>query len=275
MDRPLALHHFTLCDVSPLALVSIAAELDCSAVCLFVESPAGFAFPLVTPAMRAELRQRLRCAGVSVSNFEFFSLTEAVQLDSFRPALALGADLGARLAVTHIHDTHVARAADCLGRFTELADEYGLRLGLEFMVLTSGCTSLGAAAGFVERVGRTSLGIGIDALHLQRSGGSPDQVAALSPGLIAYAQLCDGPELTEGIDTLEPARYAAEAFDRLPPGQGTFPLVELIRTLPSGIPLDVEVPMATLVGQGIAAGQRARLAVASARQVLVRAGGQP
>lgn len=261
---PLALHHFTLCDVSPLELVPIAAEADCDGVCLFVESPPGFGFPLVTPGMRGELRARLREHQVRVTNLEFFSLTEAVDLERFRPALGLGAELGARLAVTHIHDPDPVRATDCLGRFAELAGEYGLQLGLEFMALTPGCTSLAAAAGFVRRVGCANLGIGVDALHLARSGATPAEVAALAPGMVAYAQLCDGPLLPAGIEALDPARYAEEAFDRLPPGQGVFPLAELLRALPPGAALDVEVPMPRLAAQGVSARQRARLAVEGA-----------
>jgi len=265
---PLALHHFTLCDVSPLELVPIAAEVGCAGVCLFVESPPGFGFPLVTPAMRGELLARLRDHGVRVTNLEFFSLTEAVDLEGFRPALALGAELGARLAVTHIHDPDPLRATDCLGRFAELAGEYGLQLGLEFMALTPGCTSLAAAAGFVERVGRANLGIGVDALHLARTGGTPAEVAALAPGLIAYAQLCDGPLLPAGVDALAPARYVEEAFNRLPPGQGVFPLEELLRALPPAAAVDVEVPMPRLAAQGVSAVQRARLAVEGARNLV-------
>ncbi|SEJ76691.1 Sugar phosphate isomerase/epimerase [Pseudomonas linyingensis] len=266
--QPLALHHFTLCDVSPLELVSIAAEVGCDGVCLFVESPPGFGFPLVTPALRSDLLARLREHEVRVTNLEFFSLTEAVDLDGFRPALALGAQLGARLAVTHIHDPDPLRGTDCLGRLAELAGEYGLQLGLEFMALTPGCTSLAAAAGFVERVGRSNLGIGVDALHLARTGGTPAEVAALAPGMVAYAQLCDGPLLAAGVDALDPARYAEEAFNRLPPGQGVFPLAELIRALPPTAALDVEVPMPRLAAQGVSALQRARLAVAGARSLL-------
>lgn len=170
--------------------------------------------------------------------------------------------------VTHIHDPDPLRATDCLGRFAELAGEYGLQLGLEFMALTPGCTSLAAAAGFVKRVGRANLGVGVDALHLARSGGTPAEVAALAPGLIAYAQLCDGPLLAPSVEALDPARYAEEAFNRLPPGQGVFPLAELLRALPPAAALDVEVPMPRLVTQGVAATQRARLAVDGARNLL-------
>ena len=44
-------------------------------------------------------------------------------------------------------------------------------------------------------------------------------VAALTPGLVAYAQLCDGPLLPAGGEAMDPARYAEEAFDRPQPGR--------------------------------------------------------
>ena len=50
-------------------------------------------------------------------------------------------------------------------------------------------------AGLVARAAHPNLAIGIDILHLVRSGGSPADVAALDRGLIGYAQLCDGESL--------------------------------------------------------------------------------
>lgn len=265
----LALHHFSLSDVPPLELVPLAAEVGCQGVCLFVESPAGFAFPMVTPAMLGGLRRRLTDYGVRVTNLEFFSLNADTDPESFRPALELGAALGGQLAVTHIHDTDSARALDSLGRFAVLAGEYDLRLGLEFMPLTPGCTSLTQAVEFVARAGRANVGVGIDALHLFRTGGTPADVCALAPELIAYAQLCDGLALAPGVDPLEPSRYAEEAFARQVPGQGVFPLAELIRALPPDVPLDVEVPQPQQARGNISPLRRARLAVEGARRVLM------
>jgi hypothetical protein len=42
-------------------------------------------------------------------------------------------------------------------------------------------------------VGGSGGGIIIDPLHLQRGGGTPRDVRALDPELIAYGQLCDAP----------------------------------------------------------------------------------
>ena len=45
-------------------------------------------------------------------------------LTAYREALALGAGLGARRAVAHIHDPDQSRAVDRLGQLADLAAEY-------------------------------------------------------------------------------------------------------------------------------------------------------
>jgi sugar phosphate isomerase/epimerase len=120
----------------------------------------------------------------------------------------------------------------------------------------------------VERIGLANLGVAVDALHLQRTGGLPQDLAGLRRGLLSYAQLCDGPALADPSQALEPARYIAEAFDRLVPGEGTFPLAELVQVLPADLPLDVEVPALRQAGAGISPLEHARHAVMGARRVL-------
>ena len=277
MTPPLALHHFTLTDASPLELVTIAAEVGCGAVCLFVDSPADAApgqdlpavqFPAVTPALAGAMKARLADCGVVVTNIEFFPLGPETRLEAFRPRLALGAELGARLAVTHVHDSDPHRAVDTLARFGQLAAEYGLQVGLEFMGLSPACASLAKAVALVTAAGQANIAVAVDALHLQRTGGTPAQVRALDPGLIAYAQLCDGPALADPTTALDTERYLAEAFDRLAPGEGVFPLPELVRALPADNWYDVEAPSPTLAARGIAPLERARRAVDAARQLL-------
>ncbi len=171
-----------------------------------------------------------------MSNIEFFPLVSDVKVDDFRPAIELGAALGARRAVCHIHDPETERALDNFDRFCELAGEYGMGVGLEFMGLTPGCDSLQRARHFIELSGRDNAGIAIDALHLFRTGGTIDEVRRLSAGLISYAQVCDGAHLRVTND------YFPEALNRVVPGEGVFPLRELLAAMPDDTPLDVEVP---------------------------------
>ncbi|RJG03334.1 sugar phosphate isomerase/epimerase [Noviherbaspirillum sedimenti] len=277
MSRSLALHQTTVMQCSPLELVAIAAEVRCDGVCVFVQVPAKPgagrpAFPVVTQAMLPAMRARLRDTGIKVTNLEYFPLTPDVALQEYRAALELGAALGAQRAVTHLHDTDGRRGIDSLARFADLAAEYGLAVGLEFVGLSAGCPSLARALQLVRYVGRDNLAVGVDPLHLQRTGGAPVDLAGVDPRLLSYAQLCDGPVLADPGQALETARYVAEVFDRLSPGEGVFPLRELVQVLPPDLPFDVEVPALRLSESGISPVEHARRAVMGARQVLATAG---
>jgi sugar phosphate isomerase/epimerase len=276
MQRSLALHQTTVLQCSPLELVSIAFEVGCDGVCVFVHTPnkpgpGRPAFPRVTRDMLPEMLARMRDTGIAVTNLEYFPLTADVRLDEFRPALDLGAALGARRAVVHLHDTDDQRGTDKLSHFAGLAAEYGLAAGLEFMGLSAGCPSLARAVQLVERVGLDNLGVAVDPLHLQRTGAVPGDLAGLRRNLLSYVQLCDGPARVDPGLELDPARYVAEAFDRLVPGEGAFPLVQLMQVLSTDLPVDVEVPSLRLAGSGISPLEHARHAIRGARRVIVAA----
>lgn len=245
--RHAALHHLTVRTAAPEDLPGLAAAAGFQEVCLFTHVPAvtltggggGSApFPLVTQQNALAVAAALRAHGIGVVNCEYFPVSATVPVSAYREALALGAGLGARRAVAHIHDPDQSRAVDRLGQLADLAAEYGLALGLEFMGLSPACNSIAKAAWYAQQVRRPNLGIAIDALHLIRTGGSAADIRALPGDLIAYAQLCDGGNLARSTD------YRAEALDRLMPGEGAFPLAEILHALPLTADLDVEVPCA-------------------------------
>ncbi|MFA7440604.1 MAG: sugar phosphate isomerase/epimerase [Sphingomonadaceae bacterium] len=269
--RELALHQITAMEASPPDLVSIAAEAGCKKVCIFVLSPLVPVngsdrmeplFPTVTDDTKQAMKDRLAACGVSVMNIEFFPIDADTDLQSYRAPLALGAELGAERIVTHVHDTDTERAARNLALLCDIAQEYGLQVGLEFMGLSPGCNSLAKARELVLKAKRPNLGIAIDALHLVRTGSRIDEVAALDPELIAYVQLCDGPHLEKSDD------YLPEALDRLAPGEGVFPLKEFVRALPANVPMDVEVPSEKLRAEGIGPLERTIRAVHACRALL-------
>ena len=81
------------------------------------------------------------------------------------------------------------------------------------------------------------MGLAVDLLHLVRSGGAPDDIAAIPQELIFYAQFCDSNDLSANQD------YATEAGShRLTPGEGKLPIQEFIQALPKNIPIEIEVP---------------------------------
>ncbi|KHK92657.1 sugar phosphate isomerase/epimerase family protein [Novosphingobium malaysiense] len=262
--RKFALHQITAIELPPDELIRLAAEVGCDRVCVFVRSPLVVSetsgreehlFPTITVASVETVRQALDETGGSIMNIEYFPIEDGVDLETYRDALALGASLGAERIVTHMHETDPELGRKRLGLLCDMAAEFGLKVGLEFMGLSPGCNSIAMAQEIVADVARPNLGIAIDALHLARTGGTIRQVADLPPSMIAYAQLCDGEHLRTSND------YLPEAMDRMLPGTGVFPLRELVAALPDDTPYDVEVPGERLRESGVDAKQRAQWAV--------------
>lgn len=272
--RKLALHQITAMEASPIELVSIAAETGCSEVCIFVRSPLvpkkngemGPLFPTVFPDMKDAMLERLAACGVGIMNIEYFPVEADTDVETYREPLRFGAELGAVRAVAHFHDTDEARGLANFGRLCDIAAEYGLKVGLEFMGLSPGCNSLARAREILAKLDRPNLGIAIDALHLVRTGSTVEEVAALKPEQIAYSQICDGMHLEKSSD------YLPEALNRAFPGEGVFPLRALMAALPADASLDVEVPSEDLRRQGVSGLDRARKAVNASRSLLAEAG---
>ena len=156
---------------------------------------------------------------------------------------------------------------DNLGRLAETAAQFELGLALELMPYTA-LNSLEKASRLVTGCKRANVGLLIDALHLARSGGTPEDVAGLPPGQIAYLQLCDAPQhrpadLPLRVESLN---------NRLYPGEGELPLVALLDALPPGIVIDVETPVAA--DRHLPADQRAAKAAAATRRLVHAWSGQ-
>lgn len=268
----IALHHVTALDVDPLALVDLAADNGCTKVCVFTNAPAmptgdggvDLGFPLVTEEMIPAFLDRLALRDVKVGNVEFFPIDADPPFEKYRRGLAVGQAIGAVRAVVHMFDPELDRAAGNLARFAAMAAGHGLEVGLEFMPLSPACATLERAIAYIRASGAGNVRIGVDALHLERSGGSPADVAAVDPALIGYSQICDGPR---GIGT----DYLDEALDRKVAGTGAFPLVEMVRALPSHTDFDVETPLHSLASSGIPAAERVRMAVDGAVRILAAA----
>jgi sugar phosphate isomerase/epimerase len=128
---------------------------------------------------------------------------------------------------------------------------------------------LAQAARIVERAGKANGGILVDAFHLSRSRSRVDDIARLPASRFRYAQLCDVPA---AIPPTMDAIVAEARAERRFPGEGELDLVALVRALPRGIPLSLEVPTLQLA-KSVAALDRARRALAGARRVLAQAEG--
>jgi len=260
----LALHQITMMEGGPEGLVRFAAETGLDRVCLFTATPLNAngqgMFPVVDPASASSFKRLLREQDVRIINAEYFPVMPEREVGDYLPAITLAAELGAKRLVTHIHDTDSQRAEDQLSMLCTMASEHGLEVGLEFTGFAGGCNSLASAVALHRRMNHSNLTIAIDALHLFRTGGTLEQLEALDPVIIGYAQLCDGPDSHTSDD------YLAEAMNRMIPGEGVFPLRDLVALLGPHVDIDIEVPTHAVV-TGSDARAWAHRAVAASRRL--------
>lgn len=260
MRRTLSLAHLTVLDTTPPELISAAAEAGFDHVGLRLCATPGVGTPpyqadiLRDSPLRRETLARLRDLGVSVLDAEFLRFepdaAEAVP-EGFLETSAL---LGAREVLVMSMEPEERRTAERLAELCERARAYGLRVNLEFAAYT-GVRSLSRAQ---EVVAGTDAGVLVDVVHFARSGGQPSDLQGVDPARLRYAQLCD---VAAETPTTDAERIREARTGRLLPGDGVFPLGDLLAALPHDLPLSVEAPVRALAG--LPAAERARRARAA------------
>jgi sugar phosphate isomerase/epimerase len=257
--NPLRIEQMTVFDVDPAEVITIAADLGVPYVSFFTVAAMPGARPLTAEKKQAVM-ERLRDTGVRVDTIEAFPLRRDLRRNE--AAIALGAELGARSVVAvNFTEADENRAAEQFATLCGIAGEYRMNVALE--PISMGMTrTVAQAERIVLRAGATNGRIVIDLLHIMRTGSHLGHVSALNPGLIGSAQICDGPAHVEPGSLPEEA-----AYERMVPGEGTFPLVEFLRAIPAEVVLGMEVPLRARRESGMSALDRSRLVVDATRTV--------
>jgi sugar phosphate isomerase/epimerase len=267
--------HLTMLDTAPPDWVSLAHDAGFDAVGIRAKAigPTEEEWPMrVGSPMLGETLRRMTDTGVRVLDAELIRIDPQTVVASYEPLFETAAALDASFINVMGDDPDLYRARDTFAALAEAARPYGLRPAIEAIPYMQTKTLSDAAV----LVGESGGGIIIDPLHLQRSGGTPGDVGALDPKLIAYCQLCDAPlaaphnlprprELPRGqsVEGITDLALEARAV-RLLPGDGELPLAEIIAALPAGLAFSVETPnVALLESLGpLEFARRARQAVA-------------
>jgi len=260
----LSLDCLTLTDTSPPDVIRSAAVAGFDLVSLWVQPPPMYPAAQTTADHFRECAALLADTGVQVWSLEVFDLVSREALESYRPALELGARLGGKAALTYqLANPDHGEAAELLAEFTEIAGEYGLAVNFEPVAMGQAATL--AQARRLIRASGADVGIMFDAWHLIRSGCGIDELRAIEPELIRYVQINDG------LATIPEEQMIPESIgERLYPGEGDFPLVELLRACPRDIPWGIETPSLRRVNAGMSAEAQAREAM-EALQALIDA----
>ena len=251
----------TLPDLGPIDLVRVAGLAGYGSVSLWVQPPALHAPMLAVPAMAEALLVALSDHRVTVSNLEVFNLSSGDAIEAFEPLIAFGAGLGARSATAIDVGDRRPDIARRLVAFAGLCRRFGIEPLVEPISMGNVRTprdglELIEAAGVDAR-------LVIDCAHLIRAGGTAASLRDIPGSSIGRLQLCDGPaELTDGEILVE------AMANRLYPGEGDFPLAEVVAAIPSDVMVGLEAPNLARQQAGVPAEERARQALDSARAIV-------
>jgi sugar phosphate isomerase/epimerase len=232
--------------LSPPELIRLAARTGYATVGLrlIAVTPESPGYPLMhDPAMMAATRAAIADTGVGVLDIEFVRITPEIDVAALTPFVAAGAALGAKYVITAPYDPDHARLSDRLGAISDLCVAHGMRAVLEFFPWTD-VPDLAACRNVVEATGRPDCGILVDTLHFARSHSAFETFLGVAPSRFPFVHVCDAPGGTSW--TREELFYAGRV-ERLPPGEGAIDIAGILRHLPAGIPVALEVPMTSMM----------------------------
>jgi sugar phosphate isomerase/epimerase len=239
--RTLSLSPMTVLPCSPLEQIDAAVDAGFDGVGLRLFPINATDVDIMSDlASQRAVEQRIAETGLKVLDIEVVRATPETDVGSIVPALEFARRLGARWLAVTAESIDTYDPADepsvvrCLADICRVAQDNDMRVALEFMAFR-GIQTLEDALRIVAAVGHPAMGVTIDALHFFRSGGTIEAVADVDPGLISCVQLSDAPREAPS-DLVTEARH-----NRLYPGEGGLPLIDLMSVLPRELPVTVEV----------------------------------
>lgn len=274
MDR-IGIENISVFGLPPVAFANLAADLGCRHISMalypFDYNPHGYArFSLKEDAaLRREMVAVMRDRAVAISLGEVFAVRADTEVRGWAADLGAMAELGVHRINTLSLDPDRTRSFDKFAELTEMAAAHGMETTVEF---TPGLTvaDLPTAIAAVRHVGRADFRILIDTMHFIRSGSRPEDLAAVDPDMIGYIQICDVPLVPKISNYFEEAKY-----ERMIPGTGELPLLDILSALPRDRIIGIEVPLRSQADAGMGPFDRLRPCVDAARDLLARLESSP
>ena len=231
--RGISLASGVLPEFGPVETVRAAQAGRFDAVGLWVEPPNW------TATTTREVRVALADAGLELLDVEVVWLKPGSAMDEHRRSIDIGAELGARNVLCVSSDPDMGATAARLHELCRHAEGSGMRVALEFGVFTE-VKNLKMAMEVLDAVGHPLRALLIDPIHIDRSGTTIEEIAAVPRDLLPYAQFCDA-----SANRPDPADFDAVIVDavdlRLQCGEGALPLQAMLAALPGEAPLSIEL----------------------------------
>jgi sugar phosphate isomerase/epimerase len=209
----------------------------------------------------------MRDRGVAISLCEGFGVRPNADVHDYAADLEVLRELGGTRINAASSDRDLNRTLDQFAQLAEMADALGIETTIE--VGPGPISGLSAALAAVCHVAKPNFRLLIDTMHFVRSGSAAADIAALDPSVIGYVQLCDVPLASKHSSYMEEALY-----ERMVPGTGELPLLDMLAVLPRNLVLGLEVPQRSLAEAGVDPHTRVGLCVQAARDLLARVEGR-
>lgn len=259
MNR-IALASGVLPEFGPLETIRAAAAGGFDAVGLWIE-PENW-----TDAMTRDSRAALADSGLELIDVEVIWIKPDSDLDLHKRSIDIGAELGAKNVLCVSSDPDMAATAAKLAALCAHAEASGIRVALEFGVFTE-VKTIAMALAVLDAVAHPLRALLIDPIHVDRSGGTAAEIAAVPRALLPYAQFCDAP--AERPDPADFAAVITDAIDlRRQCGAGVLPLAAILDALPAGVPLSIELRSKALRDGWPDPAERAKVVSAATRRWL-------
>jgi sugar phosphate isomerase/epimerase len=184
----------------------------------------------------SELKKRFEDAGLEVVNligfFEWMVDDEALRekgLKEARRNMELAAAVGCkRLAAPPVGATAIvgmepAKMIERYARLLEIGDEYGVVPVLEFWGMSKSLNRLGEAVHVAMETGHRKATVLADVFHMYKAGCPHNGLRMVGPETVAILHMNDYPA--------NPPRETIKDADRVYPGDGVAPIVQILRDL--------------------------------------------
>jgi len=270
-SNPLGIEFISVFALPPVQFVNLAADLGCQHIGMMLnpmaDNPHNYpAWSLKNdPALRREMLAAMRDRDVSISLGEGFFAIPGRDIRNSAADLELMKELGVKRICTLSVGGDLSYAFDQFAVLAEMTDAFGMQLVIEFGPCM-GIADLPTAVAAVRHVARSNTKLLIDTMHLYRSGSAAADLVKLGLDMIGYVQLCDVPVVSKQPSYAEEAKY-----ERMVPGTGELPLVDVLKVLPPELVIGLEVPQRAKAQAGVGPRERLGECVAAAQMLLTRA----
>jgi sugar phosphate isomerase/epimerase len=254
----------------PVEFVNLAADLGCQHIGMMLnpmaDNPHRYpAWSLKNDAgLRRDMIKAMRDRDVSISLGEGFFAIPGRDIRNAAADLELMSELGVKRICTLSVGGEQSFAFDQFALLAEMTGALGMEMAIEFGPCL-GITDLWTAAAAVQHVNKPNTRLVIDTMHLYRSGSTASDLLKLGLDKIGYVQLCDVPVVSTQPSYVEEAKY-----ERMVPGTGELPLIDVLKILPPHIVIGLEVPQRAKALAGVGPRERLGECVTAAQALLAR-----